>query len=250
MLALRPLLASNPFLDAYIQSDWLGKMIFLSLFALSIVSWTLILHKAHITYHARQRARHFHRLFEQQRSQPLNLDCDHLLKTKAFNPFLELYRGAKRRTIDILKKNRHYQQMQQQAIQESIPSLSTSDVEFIGTHLFMDVANQTKSLEKHLFILSMAVSLAPFLGLLGTVWGILVSFGELQNALGNAQTTVLGGISLALATTVLGLLDAIPALIGYSYLKHAVRDFQLDMEGFAHEMLAAIELSYRQVDAR
>jgi len=59
---------------------------------------------------------------------------------------------------------------------------------------------------------------------------------------------VLGGISLALATTVLGLIDAIPALIGYNYLKNSVRDFQTDMESFSNELLASVEMYYRKVD--
>ena len=59
---------------------------------------------------------------------------------------------------------------------------------------------------------------------------------------------ILGGLSLALATTVLGLVDAIPALIGYNYLKNSIRDFELDMEGFAHETLASVEMQYRKVD--
>jgi biopolymer transport protein TolQ len=60
---------------------------------------------------------------------------------------------------------------------------------------------------------------------------------------------VLGGLSLALATTVLGLLDAIPALIGYNYLKNTIRDFTTEMEGFSNEILAAVELQYRKVEA-
>ena len=59
---------------------------------------------------------------------------------------------------------------------------------------------------------------------------------------------VIGGLSLALATTVLGLIDAIPALMGYNYLKNTIRDFQTDMEGFSTEILASVEMQYRKVD--
>lgn len=111
------------------------------------------------------------------------------------------------------------------------------------------VTNETKFLEKNLFILATIVSLAPFLGLLGTVWGILTTFSELQSqAAGSTHQMVLGGLSLALATTVLGLIDAIPALIGYNYLKNNIRDFETDMESFANEILASVEMQYRQVD--
>jgi biopolymer transport protein TolQ len=91
--------------------------------------------------------------------------------------------------------------------------------------------------------------LAPFLGLLGTVWGILTTFSELQvQGSSSSHQMVLGGLSLALATTVFGLIDAIPALIGYNYLKNTIRDFQTEMEKFASELLASIEMQYRKVD--
>ena len=76
------------------------------------------------------------------------------------------------------------------------------------------------------------------------------TFSELQaQSVGSTHQMVLGGLSLALATTVLGLLDAIPALVGYNYLKNTIRDFATEMEGFSNEILAAVELQYRKVDA-
>lgn len=59
---------------------------------------------------------------------------------------------------------------------------------------------------------------------------------------------VLSGLSLALATTVLGLIDAIPALIGYNYLKNSIRDFAMEMEGFSNDLLTSVELEYRKMD--
>jgi biopolymer transport protein TolQ len=57
---------------------------------------------------------------------------------------------------------------------------------------------------------------------------------------------MLSGLSMALATTVLGLLVAIPALIGHGYLKNKERETRQDMETFSHTLLAAIELQYRK----
>ena len=71
----------------------------------------------------------------------------------------------------------------------------------------------------------------------------------MQTATGaNTHQMVLSGLSLALATTVLGLIDAIPALMGYNYLKHSIKDFATDMEGFSNEILTAVELQYRKVE--
>ena len=180
---------------------------------------------------------------------PLSLECDHRQRNRP-NPFFELYFVLKKHTVNILKKNRHFsQQANNSPATETISYMSPTDIDFVQSHLMMTVANQTKYLEKNLFMLSTIVSLAPFLGLLGTVWGILTTFSDLQTQTGgSAHSMVLGGISLALATTVLGLIDAIPALIGYNYLKNTVRDFQTDMEAFSNELLASVEMYYRKVD--
>ena len=54
MFVNKIIIASNPFIDAYVQTDWMGKLIFISLLALSIVSWVLIAHKGWLTYLARK----------------------------------------------------------------------------------------------------------------------------------------------------------------------------------------------------
>lgn len=252
------MLNGNPFFDAYSQSDLLGKLIFLGLYALSICSWSILIYKIWVTYQAKRHAFRFYEAFQLQKLNPLSLDCEGINKRKVINPFLDLYQALKKQCLEVLTKNRHFSKLQQSEStgtnfgQPALPSsyLSLSDIDYIASHLSTQVAQQVKFLEKHLYILSTTVSLAPFLGLLGTVWGILTTFSELQSqsAAGGTHQMVLGGLSLALATTVLGLLDAIPALVGYNYLKNTIRDFATEMEGFSNDILAAVELQYRKVD--
>lgn len=249
-------LASNPFFEAYVQSDLLGKLIFIGLYALSICSWVVLIHKIWLTHQAKKAAFRFHEAFQLQKLNPLSLDCEGLNKRKQLNPFLDLYRVLKKQSLDLLTKNRHFGLTQQtpeglsKGNSGPVAFLSLSDIDFVASHLSIQVASQVKYLEKHLYILSTTVSLAPFLGLLGTVWGILMTFSALQTqSMGNTHQMVLGGLSLALATTVLGLIDAIPALIGYNYLKNTIRDFSTEMEGFSNEILASVELQYRKVDS-
>ncbi|MBA3720878.1 MAG: MotA/TolQ/ExbB proton channel family protein [Parachlamydiaceae bacterium] len=252
------ILGANPFFDAYIQSDMLGKFIFIALYALSVCSWVILIHKIWLTHQVKKSALRFHEAFQLQKLNPLSLDFDNLSQKKAINPFLDLYKVLKKQSLDLLAKNRHFSQQatnissintNANSIHPSQNSLSLSDIDFVASHLSATVASQVKFLEKHLYILSTTVSLAPFLGLLGTVWGILMTFSALQSqSAGSTHQMVLGGLSLALATTVLGLLDAIPALIGYNYLKNSIRDFATDMEGFSNEILASVELQYRKVD--
>lgn len=242
------ILAGNPFFEAYTQSDMLGKIIFIGLYTLSICSWFVLLHKIWLTHQAKKYASRFHEVFLMQRSNPLGLDCENIGKKRAINPFFDLYKVLKKHSLEVLAKNRHFSKLNDS--EQNPSSLSLSDVDFVASHLSTQVALEVKNLEKNLYILSTTVSLAPFLGLLGTVWGILTTFSEMQNqAAGNTHQLVLSGLSLALATTVLGLIDAIPALVGYNYLKSTIRDFATDMEGFSNEILAAVELQYRKVEA-
>jgi biopolymer transport protein TolQ len=251
------MLNGNPFFEAYSQADILGKLIFLGLYALSICSWSILLYKIWITYQAKKHASRFHEAFQLQKLNPLSLDCEGINKRQIINPFLDLYQVLKKQCLEVLTKNKHFTKLQNESIgmgfgQPALPSsyLSLSDIDYISSHLSTQVAQQVKFLERHLYILSTTVTLAPFLGLLGTVWGILTTFSALQaQSVGSTHQMVLGGLSLALATTVLGLLDAIPALVGYNYLKNNIRDFATEMEGFSNEILAAVELQYRKVDA-
>lgn len=235
-------LISNPFFDAYIESDYLGKLIFIGLISLSIISWILIIYKSWATFDARKNSRTFWESFQIQRLNPLSLNVENPTPPIKKSPFLVLYLNLKKYTLEILHKKKQF------GGEESAPSyLSPTDIDFIQAHLSTTVSTQIQRLEKNLFILSTCVSLSPFLGLLGTVWGILTTFSEMQVVSGTHQS-VLNGLSLALATTVLGLIGAIPALIGYNYLKHTIQDFQTDMESFSNEILASVELQYRKVD--
>jgi biopolymer transport protein TolQ len=239
--------ASNPFFDAYTHSDFLGKLIFLGLILLSIITWIVLTHKFLILNAARKNALKFYKQFHSQKNQLLNFEYTISPQEKKVNPFFQLYQLFKKQTIDILNKNKLGSVENKE--REGSVFLSHADIHFIESGLETTIASQINHLEKNLFILSTIVSLAPFLGLLGTVWGILTTFSELQSMTsGSTHQMVLGGLSLALATTVIGLIDAIPALVGYNYFKNAIRDFEMEMESFSTEILSSIEMNYRQVD--
>jgi len=238
MLLVNHLFAANPFIDAYIQSDILGKLIFISLVILSVCSWVILAQKIIIMSRAKREAAQFYRVFDSQRDLPLAIEVDSL----GGNPFRYLFQALKKHSLEILNKNRQFGG-------GKVSYLTPADLDYVESHLHTTIAMQTRQLEKNLFILATIISLAPFLGLLGTVWGILTTFSEMQaQASGGGTQVVLGGLSLALTTTVLGLVDAIPALIGYNYLKNAIREIQTEMECFSIEILTAVERQYRKVD--
>lgn len=232
------LLKSNPFLDAYIDSDLLGKAIFLALIAMSLLSWSILLHKLWLTWKVKEGSLAFRKTFIENRATPLSVV--HAASDYP-NAFGIIHEVLKDKTVEILERNR--------AHTNKTAHLSTADISLLETHGTTAIASLSKYLDKHLYILSTIVTLAPFLGLLGTVYGILVTFTGLQtDASHGSNQVILGGLSLALTTTVLGLVDAIPALIGYNYLKNVVHNFETDMERFATDILSSIELQYRPVE--
>jgi len=239
------LLTSNPFVEAYQDSDLLGKLIFLSLIGLSILTWSILIHKLWITRKVKNSSMQFRKsFFEQQQLHDNPLEVLPPAKTdkECPNAFSILYEVLKSKTQEILSKNEKVARSKNEAY------LSASDVALLDATSQSTISTLTKYLEKNLYLLSTVVTLAPFLGLLGTVYGILVTFAGMKSGdpSGASNQVVLGGLSLALTTTVMGLVDAIPALIGYNYLKNIVHDFDSEMDRFSNDVLSSIELHYRR----
>jgi Biopolymer transport proteins len=167
------------------------------------------------------------------RSTPLGIDENPLLQLNQENPFLFVYLTLKKNAEALLERR-------------AGKPLSSEDIALLQAEVKASKDQEIHALDKHLFLLSIVVSLAPFLGLLGTVWGILTTFSNLQTQTGGGTNDlVLGGLSLALATTVLGLLDAIPALIAYHFLKTQIKTFDLSLGQFSTSLVTAVELKYR-----
>ena len=229
--------AGNPFITAYAQSDWFGKGIFWGLFILSALSWAILIYKIWIASQVKSLSTQFAAEFQDPKDL-LNLQFTPQRGRLAEvpHPFFEIYKSLKQNTLKVISKN-HYQS-------KGDVALSKDDLDLVASGVYSTIAMQHKELEKNLFVLSTAVTLGPFLGLLGTVWGILLTFSQLHSA--SATASMLSGLSMALATTVVGLVVAIPALVGYNYLKNTGKEYRREMEDFSDSLLTAIELQYRK----
>lgn len=229
------------FASAYSQSDFFGKLIFLGLFALSIICWIVLIYKWKSTRHVHQLSLSFESIFEQNKERLLHLKS----QDGRSHPFQELFFAVQGKTVEVLNKNLFFARKGDPDFNEVY--LSSQDLELLESCGLTVLSKENKRLEKDLFILSTIVTLAPFLGLLGTVWGILITFGELnQGGSAHSNSVILGGLSTALATTVLGLVIAIPALVGYQYLKTRIKKVGSDAEDFLYSLLSTIELQYRK----
>ena len=110
------------------------------------------------------------------------------------------------------------------------------------------VAQESLKLESGLILLAIAVSGAPFLGLLGTVWGVMSTFGHIAQQGSATMAAMAPGVSAALITTVAGLLVAIPSMFGYNWLVHNLRVLTVQLDNFAQELVSKMETEYLEED--
>ncbi len=248
---MSPLLGSlNAFVISYTQSDFFGKLIILGLIAISMICWLVLLYKTWIMRQVHQLSTAFQKAVTECKNPVLTLDLSQLPQARSPtipHPFADIYSSVKQKTIEVLNKNHYF--ISQNAGAKAPVYLSPTDLDLLESHVLATISVQNKKLEKNLYVLSTIVTLAPFVGLLGTVWGILMTLSGMQNggAIGT-NSSILGGLSTALVTTVMGLIIAIPALISYNYLKNAVRNYASDMDDFLTLLLSNIELQYRKVE--
>jgi biopolymer transport protein ExbB/TolQ len=127
-------------------------------------------------------------------------------------------------------------------------TLSLKSMEHVKRALERTVAQESLKLESGLILLAIAVSGAPFLGLLGTVWGVMSTFSGIAQK-GQADLAAMApGVSAALITTVAGLLVAIPSMFGYNYLVHTLRVLTVELDNFAQELVSRMEIEYLRDD--
>jgi biopolymer transport protein TolQ len=122
--------------------------------------------------------------------------------------------------------------------------VTLKSMEHIKRTLEGAVAREALKLESGLILLAIAVSGAPFLGLLGTVWGVMDTFAQVGQ-MGRADLpTMAPGVSAALITTVAGLLVAIPSMFGYNFLVHTLRVRTVELDNFAQDLVSKMETEY------
>lgn len=122
--------------------------------------------------------------------------------------------------------------------------VSLKGMEHVKRTLENTVAQQSLKLESGLIFLAIAVSGAPFMGLLGTVWGVMRTFGDIAQTGSASMAAMAPGVSAALVTTVAGLLVAIPSMFGYNWLVHNLRVLTVELDNFAQELISKMETEY------
>lgn len=122
--------------------------------------------------------------------------------------------------------------------------VSLKSMEHVKRSLENAVAQESLKLESGLILLAIAVSGAPFLGLLGTVWGVMSTFGHIAQQGSASMAAMAPGVAAALISTVAGLLVAIPSMFGYNWLVHNLRVQTVELDNFAQDLVSKMETEY------
>jgi biopolymer transport protein ExbB/TolQ len=209
-----------------------AKIIIICLAVFSIMAWSVMVRKAIQMSRAKKLNGFFSLEF---RNQKRVLDVfDRKLEVDACPLFVVYQAGSNE--LDARLKNPDGQGRKK--------TVSMKSIEHVKRLLENAVAQESLKLESGLILLAIAVSGGPFLGLLGTVWGVMSTFAGIAQS-GSANLNAMApGVSAALVTTVAGLLVAIPSMFAYNYLVHNLRVLTVELDNFAQELISKMETEY------
>jgi biopolymer transport protein ExbB/TolQ len=233
-----------------------GFATILALLVVSIFSWTVIISKARQLARARKAAKRF---FTEYRATRDPFEIFRAKKQFDGAPAYELYiTGAeelayhlKNNPVQVVAIKRMSGTSSSDNFAETdmlARSISTkiSRASFDSVQVALERASseQALALEKGMIILSTAVAGGPFIGLFGTVWGVMETFSGIGRAGSASLTAMAPGVAAALLATVAGLSVAIPAMFAYNYMVTTIRGITQELDAFSAEYATALEHKY------
>ncbi len=236
------LLASGALDFAFRQATPEGKMTIGALVIVSIFSWTVIITKGRQLIRARKMGKRFFAAYRATRD-PLEL----YRSKKEFDgaPAYELYAtGAEEMEYHLKNDPLEVRQANGASGPSPKPRTTRGAFEAVRAALERVASSEALSLEKGMIVLSTAVAGGPFLGLLGTVWGVMETFSGIARAHAASLTAMAPGVAGALIATVVGLFVAIPAMFAYNYMVTTVRAITQELDAFASEYATQLEHAY------
>ncbi len=229
---IHPILA-NAAVYAIENATTEGKITVIVLLLLSLFSWTIIISKFRQLSIARKATKKFMAAYSSTRDP---LDIKKRGEDYDGAPAYSLYeRGAEELA---------YQLERNPVTVKGERRISLSSYEAVKVVLEEAAAAQAMSLEKGMIVLSTAVAGGPFIGLLGTVWGVMSTFAGIAASNSASLTAMAPGVAAALVATVTGLLVAIPAMFAYNFMVTTVRSITQELDGFASRFANQIEHTY------
>jgi biopolymer transport protein TolQ len=215
------------------RADFIVKFVLILLLGSSIWCWAIIFDKVRIMRRVSAKASEFEQVFWSGGSLE---DLYDRIGTKADHPMAVLFVSAMR----------EWRRSGAHGLVDS-DRLTTGVQERIGQVMRLTISRELDRLERYLGVLATVGSTAPFIGLFGTVWGIMNSFQSIALSKNTSLAVVAPGIAEALFATAFGLVAAIPAVVAYNKFSGDLNRFSGRLEGFAGEFAAILS---RQLDER
>jgi len=223
-------LSKESVLDLVLQAGPVVKLVLLILLYFSLVSWGIIFYKFKTIHAAMRESERFLDFFwEQKRFDAIGQGVKDFRQT----PLAVLFREGYHELLQRRKQNRA------EATREI--SADLGGLGNISRALRRASTQETHRLEKYLTFLATTGSTAPFIGLFGTVWGIMDAFHGIGQTGSASLAVVAPGISEALVATAIGLAAAIPAVMGYNHFLSKVNQLIGEMDNFSQEFLNIVE---------
>jgi biopolymer transport protein ExbB/TolQ len=228
--------ASNVFY-AFQNSDVFARVVILLLLVLSVQAWTIMIEKWLFLRQTQRRMRAFIAAFADCETP---LDMVQALERYP-GPLARIYKTGISELETVLGVQDGV--LFQQGPRFCMPrSLKAYEVDRVRSMLERTVTSLITETEERLPFLGTVVTVSPFLGLLGTVWGVMMAFSGMAQAGRPDITAMAPGVSGALLTTVVGLLVAIPSVIGFNFITNAVKQIIAEMDSFVEDFVSLVRI--------
>ncbi len=216
------------FIKLILQGSIIVQLVLLILLFFSVFSWAVIFFKRNTLKAASLQSRKFLSVFRQSKNL---LEVNEASKKYKASPLASLFRSAYKELAYLTKSDPN-------------PKLTSDNMETINRALIKASNREVAKLEKMMSFLATTGSVTPFIGLFGTVWGIMDAFQEIGESQTTALQVVAPGIAEALIATAMGLFAAIPAVIAYNHYLQRIKESITEMEDFSIEFLSITERLY------
>ncbi len=210
----------------FLEADIVVKLVMLGLLAASVWSWAIIFERSRTLRKMNAQAKQFEEWFWKAE----NLDALYEPAAKAAHPSAKLFVAGMNEWRRSLARGK----IDREGVRARLASVTG-----------VSIAREIDDLGDKLNILATIGAVAPFVGLFGTVWGIMRSFTSIAASQNTTLAVVAPGIAEALFATAIGLFAAIPAVIGYNRLLHNVGRLEARLSAFAEEFQGLLS---RQLD--
>jgi biopolymer transport protein TolQ len=207
------------------QTGWVARVVLLLLLGFSLFSWALIFQKSRLFARINQQTALFLRIFRSNKILP-----DPKQMGTGGSPLESVYAAG-------------YRELESQ-VRGANPHGKVTSINAVSTAMQLAAAEEVRKAEKYMPWLATTGSVTPFIGLFGTVWGVMDAFTGLGTAGAASLRAVAPGIAEALITTAAGLFTAVPAVIGYNHYLHDIKELGGRMDNFILEVTALIEKLY------